>query len=116
MSNLKTYLGGFFLSVLLTVAAFVPVAMHVNTGHDRFSHMSLILYILILALIQLGVQMFLFLHLGRGPKPRLNLISFVVTLTLVIIVIAASLWIMNHLNYNMSPDQMNQYIQKSESF
>jgi cytochrome o ubiquinol oxidase operon protein cyoD len=116
MSNLKTYTIGFILSVLLTVAAFIPVVMHVNSKHQEFSHDSIIIYILLLALFQLGVQMFLFLHLGSGPKPRLNLVTFGITLTLVLIVIVASLWIMNHLNYNMSPEQINQYIIKTESF
>ena len=116
MSNFKKYFIGFIVSLLLTIAAFVPVMMHVNYGHKMFTHENLIIYILILAIVQLVVQMFLFLQLGSGPKPRLNMITFWVTMSIVMLVVVASIWIMDHLNYNMSPEEINTYLKNSDSF
>ena len=116
MSQLKSYITGFVLSILLTIAAYLPVQIHLNSQHQYPSHHFIIIFILILAMAQLLVQLILFLHLGREKKPRWNFWVFVSAAGLILIVIIGSIWIMNHLNYNMSPDQMNKYIQSQDGF
>jgi cytochrome o ubiquinol oxidase operon protein cyoD len=104
------YVSGFILSLLLTLAAYVVVQIHVASEHSIISHEILIPTILSLAVLQLMVQLFCFLHLGQETGPRWNLAALLSTLALILIIIIASIWIMDHLNYNMSPRQMNQYI------
>lgn len=117
MTNRKSYTIGFIFSVLLTIAAFFPVYMHVENDRTLFSRAGLIAYILVLAVVQLIVQIFLFLHLGREEKPRLNLVTFITTMALVLILVVASLWIMGHLNsYHMTPEQIQEYLHNSQGY
>lgn len=116
MPSYKSYISGFILSILLTLAAYFPVLKHVQTHHQAYSHSSLILFMLILAVVQLIVQSLLFLHVGKEGKPFWNSSIFLTTLSIVLIVVIASIWIMYHLNYNMTPQQQDQFIQSQESF
>ncbi len=105
MPTLKSYVTGFVLSVMLTLAAYFAVVNHMQ---------AVIWLIVILALIQLLVQLIFFLHLGQGADSRWNLIVLFSTFGVVCILVLGSLWIMQHLNYNMTPGQMNEYMMKSE--
>jgi cytochrome o ubiquinol oxidase operon protein cyoD len=51
-----------------------------------------------------------FLHLGQGKDTKWNLVIMLSTLTIVLIVVIGSIWIMNHLNYNMTPTDINNYM------
>lgn len=115
MTKYKSYLIGFLASIVLTLAAFVPVFMHA-ANQQTFSSGALTVYILILAMIQLCVQLFLFLHLGKEKKPRWNFTVFLMAISLVLVVIVGSLWIMAHLNYNMTPQQIQNYISNNDAF
>lgn len=110
MEKLRNYILGFALSVVLTLAAFILAMKHLLTG-DNF-----ILTILGLAVIQLWVQLIFFMHLDNEKGSRWNLAIFLSTISLIIIIVAGSIWIMNHLNYNMTPDQINQYINNQGAF
>ena len=117
MTNLKSYTTGFISSVLLTVAAFVPVYIHSTSEQPLFSAPILILYILVLAVIQLAVQIILFLHLNREQKPRLNLVTFITTMLLVLLLVVASLWIMSRLDsYHMTPQEIQEYLHESQGY
>lgn len=105
-----SYITGFVLSLILTIGAYFLVAS--QTVSDNL----LIVFILVLAIIQLIVQLFFFLDLGRDPKSRLNLTFFIITLSIVLLIVVGSIWIINHLNYNMTPKQMNQYVQSQDGF
>lgn len=113
--TLKSYITGFVLSVIFTLAAFFIV---MNPGYFHMSTETVIAAILGLAVVQLMVQLVFFLHLGKESGPRWRLAAFASTLGIVLIVIIASIWIMNNLNYNMmaSPTLMNQYIQSQDGF
>ena len=113
-SSVRYYLIGFLLSMILTLAAYIPVVIHQNSYHVIFSHQLLIPLVLLLAFAQMIVQMIFFLHLGREPRPRWNLIFFMSTASIILIIVIGSIWIMAHLNYNMTPNQMNTYIQNEE--
>jgi cytochrome o ubiquinol oxidase subunit IV len=109
-ATLQSYITGFVLSVVLTLAAYFLVVNHALTGT------MLIAAILGLAMVQLVVQLLFFLHMGQEKKPRWNLLFFVSFLSIIFIVVVASLWIMAHLNYNMSPDQINKHTMEEEGF
>ena len=99
---------GFLLSILLTLSAYLLVTQHlIPVTVMAFS-------VIFLALMQFVVQMLFFLHLDKESGPRWNLIVFLSTISFVLVVLLGSLWIMNHLNYNMSPDTVNLYMQDEE--
>lgn len=91
---------GYVASLLLTLAAFFvvayPDALHLQTQ-------TTILFILIFASLQAFVQSVCFLHILNEKKPRWNLFIFVSTISIIVTIITFSIWIMNHLNYNMMP-------------
>jgi len=106
--NLTSYTVGFVLSILLTLAAYFSVTQHIFTGN------ALIIFIAILALVQLVVQLFFFLHLNK-MKSRWNAVIFWFMLLIVAILVGGSLWIMKNLNYNMTPAQINAYMNNQDS-
>ena len=108
--KLASYLWGFAISIALTLVAYFLVMNYILAGG------VLITVILTCAVAQYIVQAIFFLHLGRGPDSRWNMVIFGSTLAIVLILVVGSIWIMNHLNYNMmaSPSQMNQYIQSQD--
>lgn len=113
---LKSYVIGFLLSIILTFAAYVPVSMNVSSDHKVHSHLLLIVFIVTLAFIQMIVQLLFFLHLGQEAKPRWKSFMFVSFISVVLIVVIASIWIMTHLNYNMSLVQFNNLMKYGEGF
>ena len=113
---LKSYIIGFILSIFLTACAFIVTAIHVYSAHETISHEVLIPAIITFALVQMLVQLAFFLHLVYEKNPRWNTIFFFGTLSVIFIVVVGSIWIMNHLNYNMTPAQMEQYTQSQDGF
>lgn len=108
-STLSSYIAGFVLSVVFTLLAYFAVVNHVASGA------TVITIIIGLAVVQLIVQLLFFLHIGQESKPRWNLTFFLSTASIVFLIVVASLWIMNHLNYNMMPSaSTNQQIFKNE--
>ena|SRR6185437_6082433 len=106
MPTLKSYFNGFIISLALTLAAYFAVT-------NQLPHAGIV--ILVLALIQLLVQLIYFLHLGQGQDGGWNLITLFSTFGIVVLLVIGSIWIMDHLNHNMTPDQMMQYIENSEN-
>lgn len=111
--TLKAYSIGFVSSLLLTLSAFILTEIQISS-HPVISQQLLIPLILGLAFIQLTVQMIFFLHLWHEEKPRWNLLFFGATFSLILLVIVASIWIMQHLNYNMTPSDMTKFLIKDE--
>lgn len=107
-SLMKAYVVGFVLSLILTFAAYYLVTLQLLSGN------TLLVSILVLAFVQLFVQLWFFLHLGREQKPRWNLIFFLSTAGIIFIVVAGSIWIMSHLNYNMMPHEVEEYVMEEE--
>ncbi|MBI3589095.1 MAG: cytochrome o ubiquinol oxidase subunit IV [Candidatus Liptonbacteria bacterium] len=93
---MKSYLTGFILSIVLTVAAYFAVAEQLFVGQ------MLVVAIIGLALAQFVVQLLFFLHLGKGTDSRWNLVVLLSAISIVLILVIGSLWIMHHLNYNMT--------------
>jgi cytochrome o ubiquinol oxidase operon protein cyoD len=93
--SVKKYIMGFALSLILTFASYFSVL------YKLFSPTPLLYTILFLALVQTVIQLALFLHLGEESKPHRNLLTFLFMLSILIIVVWGSIWIMDHLDYNM---------------
>ena len=103
----RTYMTGFFFSVVLTLVAFGIVI------HHTLPSVWALFAILALACLQMVVQAVYFLHLGHGKHSRERLIAFSAIIIIVLILVVGSVWIMSHLNERMmSPDQMQQYMQR----
>ena len=96
--NLKSYLIGFFLCLLLTAFSFLLVHFKFLSGH------SLVYALIALGLLQAIVQMLCFLHVGQEEKPRWETISlsFMVLCTLILVI--GSLWVMNDLDERTMPN------------
>jgi cytochrome o ubiquinol oxidase operon protein cyoD len=104
MPTLKTYVTGFVASLVLTLGAYFAVVYSLLSGN------ALIVLVLVLAVVQLLVQLVFFLHLLEGEDRRWNMVVLASTLTIVLILVVGSIWIMNHLNYSMTPSQINNYM------
>lgn len=112
--TIGAYITGFVLSLILTLVAFGLTELHISSTHIMITHEVLIPVLLGLALTQMVVQMIFFLHLAHEDNPRWNLIFYIFTFGLVLLVVIASIWIMGHLNYNMSPENKTNYILQDE--
>lgn len=108
MGNLKSYIMGFVISLILTLTAFFVVTDH------SFNTSTKLIAIIVLAFTQLVTQLICFLHLHKNWRSSWNLLFFVSMFGIIVIVVLGSLWIMNHLNYNMSPAVMRDYIKYDE--
>jgi cytochrome o ubiquinol oxidase operon protein cyoD len=107
--NIKSYIIGFGLSLLFT---FVPYYL---LTRQSLSGNALLVTILGCAVVQMVIQVVFFLHLGREPKPRWNLLFFMNTIAIILFIVVASIWIMNHLHYNMMPVDVTNKISKDEA-
>jgi cytochrome o ubiquinol oxidase operon protein cyoD len=108
--TLKSYVSGYVASLCLTVAAYLLVSRHALS-----TRWILIAMVVGLALTQFLVQLVFFLHLGRETKPRWKLAVFLFMILIVGILVFGSLWIMNNLNYRMTPAQINQYMNSQDN-
>lgn len=109
-ASFGSYIIGFVLSITFTLTAYTLVYMHVHSQHEMFTHPFLRAATDVLALAQFFAQMYFFLHLGRETKPRWKLLVLGFMVLVVLIVVIGSVWIIDNLNYRMTPQQMNQYM------
>lgn len=93
---MRSYVTGFILSVIFTLIPYYIVVKHM------FGTQSLVWGVTFFAVMQLVVQVVFFLHLHKKSRPHWNIIVFVFTLLIVSFLVVGSLWIMYHLNYNMT--------------
>lgn len=91
---------GFAASLILTLTAFLIIY---NPGFFHLGAGAAINVILILALVQSIVQSIFFLNVLSEKGTRWNLVVFASTISIILIIIVFSIWIMHHLNYNMTP-------------
>jgi cytochrome o ubiquinol oxidase operon protein cyoD len=118
--SVQSYIVGFILSMLLTVASFGLVQYHVNSNHETISHGALSVAVFVFAMSQLAVQLVFFLHLGREQKPRRQSLSFIFVAFIIAFLVVGSLWIMANLDYshggmnNVSPTQNDTHIIEDE--
>lgn len=107
--SLGKYILGFIVSIGLTL-----VAYNLAT-HHTYSRNTIIGVLSVLAIVQFVVQMVLFLHVGTERRPRWKLAVMFLMLSVVLILVGGSIWIMNNLNYRMTPTQVQQYLRSQDS-
>lgn len=105
-----SYIKGFVLSLALTLLAYLLVHTHLAHHHQFPPDAFMGIALPVLAVIQLIVQLVFFLHVHKESKPRWNLVVMLFAALVVLIIVIGSLWIMYHLNYNMTPQQQNYYL------
>jgi cytochrome o ubiquinol oxidase operon protein cyoD len=93
--SLKSYLIGFVLSVILTIASFSLVMTGVISG-------SLLLHVVItLGILQFIVQSLFFLHVGQESTPYWETLLYLFMVMVLVIIVGGSLWIIFDLNSRM---------------
>lgn len=106
--NARSYIWGFVLSLILTLAAFDLAMSHWLSGALLYGSLGS------LAILQLWVQLYFFMHLGNDPRPRWNRLVFSFMLLTVGLLVIGSIWIMTNLNYNMMPVPSDQQLIRDE--
>ncbi len=97
-ADVKGYVTGFVLSVILTAIPFWVVMA------DVFSNSSTTaLVVLGFAAVQIVVHMIYFLHMNTRVEGGWTMLALIFTVVIVVITLAGSLWVMFHLNANMMP-------------
>ncbi|HEX7387523.1 MAG TPA: cytochrome o ubiquinol oxidase subunit IV [Castellaniella sp.] len=96
--SFASYVTGFVLAAVLTIAAFWLVMAHVF--ENRW---VTILLVLGLAVVQIGVHIHYFLHLDTRSEEGWNMLAFIFAAVLVLIVLGASIWAIYQENQNMMP-------------
>lgn len=109
-TSVYKYTVGFLLSLILTFVAFTIADMHLHGAQAGLTRQVLLPLLGGIALIQAVVQLIFFLHIGREKKPRWQLGVLAFMLLIVGIIVVGSLWIMDNLNYRMTPQQVNSYL------
>lgn len=107
--TITSYVIGFVLSLVFTLIPYYLVVNKSLRGN------SLLATIIGFAVAQLVIQVVFFLHLGRERKPRFNLFFLVATIGIILLVVVGSIWIMNHLHYNMSAKNITDKVVADEA-
>jgi cytochrome o ubiquinol oxidase operon protein cyoD len=96
--TLSLRITGFILSLSLTLVAYF-IILQPEFFNVNIKTASIIIFAL--ALIQSLVQLIFFINVWKEEGPLWNLGIFISTISIIFIVIFFSIWIINHLNYNM---------------
>ena len=102
-SGIYGYVLGLVLASVLTAASFWAIGTHLIYGP------GIPAALITLAIAQMGVHLVFFLHITTAPDNKNNILALVFGLVIVCFIIFGSIWIMDHLNYNMMP--MNKLMQ-----
>lgn len=89
---------GFLASLLFTLAAYFLILYPSSLGSKTATFL-----IFVFAGMQAIAQLICFINLWREKGPLWNLYVFLSTVSILFIVIFFSIWIIGHLNYNMTP-------------
>lgn len=95
----RGYLIGYGLALLLTGASFYAAQSNLIYAP------AIISALVVLAIAQMGVHLVFFLHITTGPDNTNNVIALAFGVLIVGLVVLGSIWIMEHLQGNMMPEQ-----------
>lgn len=98
-AGVRGYLLGLALAILLTIASFWAAQTHLIYGP------GVPVALLVLAVAQMGIHLIFFLHLTTAPDNTNNILALAFGVLIACLVIFGSLWIMNHLNDNLMPQE-----------
>jgi cytochrome o ubiquinol oxidase operon protein cyoD len=107
--SLARYIAGFVGCVVLTLAAYLLVT------RSSWSAWAIVATLSVLAVVQFIVQMVLFLHVTEERGSHWKLATMWLMLGVVLILVGGSVWIMNNMNYRMTPEQMDNYLRSQDS-
>jgi cytochrome o ubiquinol oxidase operon protein cyoD len=96
-AEVRTYLIGLVLAILLTAGSFWALGTHLIWGP------GIGIALAVLAIAQMGVHLVFFLHITTGPDNTNNVLALAFGVLIVFLVVTGSLWIMANLNDNMAP-------------
>lgn len=96
--KLASRITGFISSLVLTLAAYFII---INPNFFSVDIKTAVLIIFILALIQSLVQLVFFIDIWKEEGFLWNIGIFISTVSIIFIIVFFSIWIINHLNYNM---------------
>ena len=96
VEELKSYLLGFGLSILLTTLAFFLSGTSLVWGP------SIPVALIVLAIAQMGVHLVFFLHITTAPDSVNNVLALAYGVLIVLLILAGTVWIMGTMNYNMA--------------
>lgn len=89
---------GFIASLILT---FLAYSIILHPEFFNFDISTAVIVIFTLALVQSLVQLIFFINVWKEEGTLWNLGIFLSTISIIFIIIYFSIWIINHLNYNM---------------
>jgi cytochrome o ubiquinol oxidase operon protein cyoD len=104
-AELRSYLVGLGLAIVLTIASFWAVGTHLIYGP------GIVMAIVALAVAQMGIHLVFFLHLTSAPDNENNALALAFGVLIVGLLVFGSVWVMNHLNHNMLPLQQLMQMQ-----
>jgi cytochrome o ubiquinol oxidase subunit IV len=96
-SELRGYLIGLALAIVLTTASFWAVRENVIYGP------GIVMALIVFGLAQVGVHLVFFLHLTTDPDNTNNALALAFGVLIVSLVFFGSIWVMYHMNQNMMP-------------
>ena len=99
-SGIMGYVIGLVAAGALTAASFLI------GGTDLIYGPGIGVALLVFAVAQMGIHLVFFLHITTGPDNTNNVLALAFGVLIVVLVVVGSLWIMSHLNHNMSPEDM----------
>jgi len=108
LSEVVAYVIGLGLALLLTGISFWVASASVLWGPGIATGL------VVLAIAQMGVHLVFFLHITSGPDNTNNVLALAFGVMIVFLVMIGTIWIMGHMNANMSPasDMMNLQMQR----
>jgi cytochrome o ubiquinol oxidase subunit IV len=97
MPNVRSYLTGLALGVVLTAIPFALV-------HFQLLAATAMLFVIaVAAIIQIVIHLKYFLNISLNDTPRENLLALCFATLLIFIMVGGSLWIMFDLHHRMGP-------------
>jgi cytochrome o ubiquinol oxidase operon protein cyoD len=107
MSEVTAYVIGLVLALILTGVSFWVASTSVLWGP------GVAVGLVVLAIAQMGVHLVFFLHITSGPDNTNNVLALAFGVLIVFLVMVGTIWIMAHMNANMSvsPELMNLQMQ-----
>ena len=108
LSETVSYVVGLGLALLLTGVSFWVASTTSLWGPGVATGL------VVLAIAQMGVHLVFFLHITSGPDNTNNVLALAFGVMIVFLVMIGTIWIMAHMNSNMSvnPEVMNLQTQR----
>ena len=107
ISETMAYVIGLALALILTGVSFWVASTSALWGP------GVAVGLVVLAIAQMGVHLVFFLHITSGPDNTNNVLALAFGVLIVFLVMIGTIWIMGHMNANMSvsPELMNLQMQ-----